>query len=143
MDLNKLYELADSEGIEIDDFPMCAIGAQSQMLLDGSCFIALDSRQFRTQAEENVALGHEVGHCLTGSFYNRYSLFDVRAQYERRANKKAAYLLVPLDALIAALEGPWDSVFDLAEHFGVTEDFMRKTLEIYENDLREMSENVF
>jgi Zn-dependent peptidase ImmA (M78 family) len=142
MELNKLYELADSEGIVIDDFPMGTISAQSQMLLDGSCYIALDSRQFHTQADEKVALGHEVGHCLTGSFYNRYSLFDVRTHYERRANKKAAYMLIPLDELIAALESPWGSVFDLAEHFGVTEDFMRKTLEIYENDLRQMSEHV-
>jgi len=134
-----LYELADSENIKIDDFPMSAISSQSQMTLDGSCHIALDSRQFRTQAEEKVALGHEVGHCLTGSFYNRYSRFDLRVRHERRANKKAAYILIPLDVLITALESPWNSVFDLAEHFGVTENFMRITLEIYENELREIS----
>ena len=45
-------------------------------------------------------------------------------------------MLVPLDELIAAFENPWNSVWDLAEYFGVSEAFMCHVLEIYENELR-------
>ena len=139
MELLELYQFAEKLHIDIDDFQMDRIRSQSQMELDRTCHIALDSRQFHTQAEEKVALAHEVGHCATGSFYNRYSLYDTRARHERRADKKAVYTLIPLDKLIDALEHGETDVFELSEHFGVPEDFMRKALEVYADSLREAS----
>lgn len=136
MKLLELYQLAEEQHIDIDDFPMGNLRSQSQMELDGTCHIALDSRQIRTQAEEKERMGHEFGHCITGSFYNRYSLYDIRERHERRANKKAVYTLIPLDELVDALEHGETNAHELAEHFGVPEDFVRWALEIYEDALR-------
>ena len=128
--------MAQDNNITLDDCQLSHTAAFALRDEDGDCFIAIDSRQMRTQAEQAVILAHELGHCLTGSFYCQHSPFDERARHERRANKKAVYELIPLDKLIAALDNPWNSVYDLSEHFGVTEDFMRTVLDIYDNDLR-------
>ena len=137
INLLELYSLVEEQGIEIDDFRLCSVASISEMESDLTCHIALDSQQLHTTAEEKVALAHEYGHCATGAFYNRYSPFDSRARDERHANKKAVYTLIPLGELIDALHSPWNSVYDLSEHFTVTEDFMRWALEYYEWELRE------
>jgi Zn-dependent peptidase ImmA (M78 family) len=136
MELNYLYDIAEENNIAVCERRLSATKCFSIMDTDGDCAIAIDTEKLCTKAEEKVAIGHDVGHCLTGSFYNRYSPFDERKKYENQANKKAAYMLIPLDELISAFDSPWNSVYDLAEHFGVTEDFMRETLKIYENDIR-------
>ena len=91
---------------------------------------------YKTTAERYVALGHEKAHCDTGTLHSEHTPLITRERCEYRANKKSAYALVPLNELIDALESPWNSVYDLAEHFGVTDKFMRKVLNIYEHDIR-------
>lgn len=136
MEINNLYEMAEELCITVDDIRLASSLSFSHMDHDLDCYIAIDSRRFHTQAEEKVALAHELGHCITGSLYNIYSPCDVRSRHERRANKKAAYMLIPLDELVDAFKSPWNNVYDLSEHFGVTEDFMRETLELYDYELR-------
>lgn len=136
MKLNKLYEMAEEFHIDVHDFQMQCTPSQSQMIEDGSCHIAIDKKQMNTNAQEKVVLSHEIGHCVTGSFYNRYSQHDIKSRHENRANKKAAHLLVPLDKLINAIEEGYDNVWELAEYFEITETFMRKALMIYKDDLR-------
>ena len=135
MELLKLYDIADKEDIEVVDFRLRSASALSEMDTDLSCYIALDKRKLTTTAEEKTALAHELGHCMTGSFYNRYSPFDSRDRHERRANKKAAYIVIPLDELIDACRSPWNRVCDLAEHFEVTEDFMLYAMGLYQDEL--------
>ena len=133
--LNELYQLAEQSDVDIYDFRLDYTKSISLMESCGDCRIAIDSTQIKTSAEEKSILGHELGHCVTGSFYNRYSPLDVRQKHENRANKRAALTLIPIDELMDAMENPWCSLYYLAEHFEVTEEFLQKALELYRHEI--------
>ena len=76
-------------------------------------------------------LSHELGHCVTGSFYNIYAAIDYRRRHENRADKWAISTLIPVDDLDDAVAQGCTEVWELAERFGVTEDFIRKAVCYY------------
>lgn len=76
-------------------------------------------------------LAHEIGHCETLAFYNAYSPLEIRERHESRANRWAVSKLVPVRELTEALKNGINEIWDLAEFFNVTEDFMRKAIEIH------------
>ena len=141
MELEALYQLVEDLDISVCEgsFPY----SKCLAIVDdkGDCAIAIDPSQFDTRKEEKVALAHDLGHCITGSFYTRDTPHDLRVRYENRATKKAVFMLIPFDMLIDAIESPWNSIYDLAEHFGVSEDFMRNAVKIYEPALRKAYQN--
>jgi hypothetical protein len=100
----------------------------SMMDEDGQCYIAIDPRRLRSGADEKTKLGHELGHCATGSFYNRYSPYDLPARHEHRAEKWAILQLVPHEQLEEQLRAGRRTVWELAEWFDVSEDLIRKAL---------------
>ena len=136
MTLDEVYILAEQSGIVVFNEKLPITKCLSVMDFDGNCAVGIDESQFKTQSELKVGLAHDIAHCLTGSFYNRYSPYDVRERHENKANKKATYLLINLNDLIDAFNDPWNSVYDLAERFNVTEPFMRKALSIYEQEIK-------
>jgi len=101
------------------------------MSCTGACYIGMDPFRIETTAQERVHLAHELGHCETGAFYNVYSSLDVREKQETRANVWAVTHLVPADEFMKALYNGIVEVWELAEYFDVTEDFIRKAAEIY------------
>ena len=123
-----MYEYAEQKGIDVDWFSMRRAEALSTELPDGSLCIAIDPWKMDTVAKETVALGHELGHCVTGSFYNRYSSMGIIKQHENRADKWAIKKLVPVDDLDEAVAEGHTEIWDLADYFGVTEDFMKKAV---------------
>ena len=123
-----LYEYAQQHDIPVTWFDFQRAESLSVRLPDGSCAIAIDPWKMSTVAEETVALAHELGHCETGSFYSAESPLSLRSRMENRADKWAIRHLIPADALSRALREGCCEVWDLAERFGVTEDFMRKAL---------------
>ena len=82
-----------------------------------------------TAADETVKLAHEMGHCATGSFYNRWAACDVRQKHENRANRWAYRRLIPPEALEEAFRRGLREPWELAKHFNVTEPFLRDALE--------------
>ena len=123
-----LYEYAEDQGIDVDWFPMEQATSLSLPLPDGSCAIAINPWKMGTLAQETVCLAHELGHCKTGSFYNRYAALDIRQKHENRADKWAIRHLVPEEALDQAVADGYADLPALAERFGVTEQFMRKAV---------------
>lgn len=99
--------------------------------IGGTCAIALDPTKIRSEADEAVKLSHELGHCVYGGFYNKYTPFDVRAQHENKANAWAVHRLIPWAKLKQAVKSGIAEVWELAEHFDVTEDFMRWAIAYY------------
>ncbi len=91
----------------------------------------MDPFQIETAAEERVHLAHELGHCETGSFYNVYSTLDIRGKQERRADGWAISRLMPFYELKNALNAGITEVWELAEYFDVTEDFIHKAVRYY------------
>ena len=114
---------ADRNNIEVfyGFFPACK----------GICctgYIALDWDL--TETEETVCLAHEMGHCMTGSFYSLSAPDLERVRAERRADKWAIKKLVPVRELERALKQGYQ-LYEIAERMGVTEEFLRKAVRYY------------
>ena len=129
--LQEFYHIAKQENIVVDHFALSKREALSIMDLDGECFIAIDPHRISSETDERNKLAHELGHCITGAFYNEYSDFDCRQYHENRADKWAIRKLIPSDKLDAAIADGHTELWDLAEHFDVTVDFMRKAVCYY------------
>lgn len=127
-DLIQLYDYAEEQEIDVDWFPMSRAVSLSMPLPDGHYSIAMDPWKMDTIALETVLLGHELGHCETGSFYNRWAARDLRQRHENHADKWAIARLVPAQELDEAVADGCGDLWSLAERFGVTEDFMRKAV---------------
>ncbi|NLL92295.1 MAG: ImmA/IrrE family metallo-endopeptidase [Ruminococcaceae bacterium] len=126
--MDNLFEVAELNGIEVTYFNTPENGAQSATL-NGNCYIALDYGLMWQRVNERVHLAHELGHCLTGSFYNIFSPFDLRSRHERRADKWAIKKLVPENELKELLS--YMDKWEVAEHFEVTIDFLEKAIAFY------------
>lgn len=123
-----LYSLAEHDGIDVYWFDLETAESLSVMAADGSCAIAMNPWRMSTQADEKVKLAHELGHCETGSFYSRFAALDVRKKHENRADKWAIEQLVPKEKLLEATLRGYKEVWELADYFGVTEEFIRKSI---------------
>lgn len=130
-DILSLYQLAERQDIPVVRYPMPENGSMSIQTADGRCFIGLDGSTTDGGTCERVHLAHELGHCLTGSFYSPHTRVDSRKRHENRADKAAVELLVPVQALDNAVAAGLTELWELAECFGVTEDFMRKAVCYY------------
>ena len=128
--LNTLYAQAEQQNIPVLRFPMPGCESMSIQLPDGSCAIGLDSGP-GTETGERVHLSHELGHCLTGSFYSVYTAVDCRQRHENRADKWAVRKLIPVEQLDDAVAEGCTELWELADRFGVTEDLMRKAVCLY------------
>ena len=131
IDVLNLYDLAAEDGIPVYWFNLEQAESLSFNAPDGTCAIAMDPWHLVSVTEEKVKLAHELGHCETGSFYNRWAMLDVRQKHENRADKWAIRKLVPESDLDRALRDGHTELWDLAEQFGVTEDFMQKAVWYY------------
>jgi len=133
----KLYGIAENKGIEIHSRNMGGfVKSQSQPAPSGAHYVAVDYSRISTRAEENVVLAHEIGHCLTGAFYSRYTHPVIRARQEMRANKAALNMALPLNALMCAIDYGCNNRYEFSEYLGLTEDFVQKALDYYADDLR-------
>lgn len=125
--LQDLYRTADRLGLQVCCFPLHNSPAISSP--DGC--IGLDKEKLPTSAEELACLAHEMGHCVTGGFYTMESSMIQRARCEQRAERWAIRRLVPLPELKRVLKRGITRPDELAEHFCVTEEFLRKSLRYY------------
>ena len=131
IDVLNLYDLAAEDGIPVYWFNLEQAESLYVKAPPGTCAISNYPRHMASVTEEKVKLAHELGHCETGSFYNRWAMLDVRQKHENRADKWAIRKLVPESDLDRALRDGHTELWDLAEQFGVTEDFMQKAVWYY------------
>lgn len=127
-DSSFLYRIADAECIPVIPFQLPETGSLCVQSDSGKCYIGIDSDFLDTESEKKVHLGHELGHCVTGSFYNRYAALDVRQKHENRADKWAIEHLVPKTEFDEAVCAGFNELWSLSEYFDVSEDFMRKAV---------------
>ena len=131
MTLDQLYARAAHDGIEIDDVRMRELRAVS--FPEG--WIAIDSTKYESLTDFKCDLAHEIGHCETGSFYNIYSPYDLKEKCERKANRRAVEILMPINDVRQALHRGIVEPWALAEYFDVTQQFAQMALEIYADKL--------
>ncbi len=135
MDVLELFRIADTEDIPVFYYPLPYTSSCSINSGLGKSAIGIDCSKITTQAEERERLAHELGHCVTGSFYNQHSTADLRSKHERNADKWAITKLMPFDDLICAFKKGFREVWELAEHFDVPDDFVQKALKLYERNI--------
>lgn len=131
MNTRDLYRYAEKKQIEILDYSLPHCGSMSIMGDDGNCCIGIDEGIMDTDAVEKVHLAHELGHCITGSFYSRHTAVDSRQRHENRADKWAVRKLIPVSDLDTAIAEGCCEIWELADRFGVTEEFARKAVCYY------------
>ena len=127
MELHELYDIADENHIDVEYFPL-----QQLISLSTPDAIAINVDKIETESAEKFVLGHELGHCMTGSFYRINSL-ETRDRMETRANRWAIRNLLPWpelqEAIGAGIAEPWE----LAEYFNLPEPFIKDAIEYYIN----------
>ena len=128
METDELYQEAKNSNIPIIVLSIPSTGSMCIQTDSGHCYIGMDYEIFPNEANRRVRLAHELGHCKTGSFYNRHATKDIRQKHENHADKWAIKELIPLEEMDIAIGEGHTELWDLAEYFNVTEDFMRKAV---------------
>jgi len=125
--LYALYQYAEERNITIYRFPMRTVSAAA--FADNT--VIMDVAKIENTADELVRLAHEIGHIETISFYRADAPLITRGKLEARASRWAIRKLLPRENLKAAVKSGLTATYELAEHFGVTEDFIRQAIAYY------------
>ena len=129
-----LYLLAEDNNIPIDEDCPESIISMSVKLKDGSKVICISDKPSNTAHTRLERFAHEMGHCMTDSFYAGYSPFELRAKHERRADEWAVDKLVPFSELCKAIKNGYREPWELAEYFDVSCRFIEKAVMIHEQN---------
>lgn len=121
-----IYQEAEADGVDVHFIKM-----EEQASLSVPGHIAIDLARLPTTAEEATVAAHELGHINTGSFYNIHSVCDNRRKCENRADRAAIQRYIDKEELMQLLKRGITQPWELAEHFGFTEDFMKKAVCFY------------
>lgn len=132
MTLNNLYALAERHNHEVHHLKLHELSSFS-VEDQGKCHIALSTSI--TGNEEKTNLAHELGHCEYGGFYNYHSPYSIRSKAEKKASRWAYMHVTPLTDISEAISKGIQSVWELAEYFDVTEQFMFDALNFYTDQI--------
>lgn len=130
MNIQKLYDIAEKSDIIVNTRDMLPPSIAVDIL--GARAIAL--RKDLTNAEERSFLSHELGHHVKGALYQKETPGFTRGQCEHKANKWAVHKLMPFRSLHTAFLKGYTEVWEIAEYFEVTEEFVIKAIEIYKQE---------
>ena len=122
----EIYREAEEAGIQVHFMrfeEVAAVSAPGHM--------AIDTAKLPTMAEESTAAAHELGHNCTGAYYSADAPAAERRKQENLAERYAIEHYLPREALLEAVRGGMTECWQLAEHFGFTEAFIRKALCLY------------
>ena len=128
--MNKLFQIAQRSSVTVE---YCHIPLNESISVEDAAgdFVLLNYGLISARAKERTHLVHELGHCVTGSFYSRHSGLDVRQKRENRADKWAIEELIGEAALNAAVSEGNTEVWQLADYFNVSEEMMKKAICLY------------
>lgn len=131
LETSALYQYAEQSNATVMRSKLPVNGSLCIDTDEQSYYIGIDETMREGSAEHRTHLGHELGHCATGSFYNRYATCDVRQKHENRADRWMIEHMIPEAELNAAVADGHTEAWDLAELFGVTEEYVRKAVLLY------------
>ena len=124
MTTNELYDYAEANGIGVYDFRL-----DGRKALAVPNAIALDTLRM-TARDEKLILAHEVGHCMTNTFYTEATPGVTRSRCETRATKWAVKHLIEEAKLRAALAQGYQ-LWEIAELFEVDELTIEQAVNLY------------
>jgi Zn-dependent peptidase ImmA (M78 family) len=128
---SELIKLLYNDELEIVELPMST--AIKGLYADN--IIAIN-KNINTTAERICVLAEELGHYFTsvGDILNLK--IESNRKQEIRAKNWAIQKLVPFDELVYAHQQGYVNVYELAEYFDVTEDFMKEAVLFYQRKYR-------
>lgn len=126
--LPELYQQAAGARIHVLHYPLRKTRSLSLRLPTGVCFIAMDESTCDGSTREREHLTHELGHCMTNTFYTQAASQALRQYHEHLADEWAIHRLIPAPALEEALSAGITLLPELAEHFGVSVPFVKKAI---------------
>jgi hypothetical protein len=123
--LEETYDVLYKENIKVDNFEL----KDNAFILnyEGNYYIALNNTLDNTN--KYIVLNEELGHYYTNSLYKVYNNNTWIRKMEYRAKKWQINKLVPLDELV---KHKGKNIYELADIFEVSADFMQKALIYYE-----------
>jgi hypothetical protein len=99
---------------------------------EGDCLVVMDKYKLDSFAEHKSAALHEQGHCETHTFYNEQTSPIMRGKLERRADKYVAEnKITKYDIVKANKREGLVEIWEFAEHFGVTVEYMKRLMWIH------------
>ena len=128
--LEKIYQDFEKEQIQVLPYRFRHL---KSVALEAEKVIGIDPSKIQGKAEEYTILIHEKGHFDSGALYSAASPYALRGQAEYRADRAAILRYIPLEELRECVAGGMVEIWELADHFGVTEDFMRKAVAFYQD----------
>ena len=131
MTIEELFDYSERSGFLYMP-PETAQGLEgvSVQLPSGLCAWTVDERNL-TRPERKRRIGHEIGHCATGSFYTRLSAPTTREKCEETARRWQYRNQVKLEDLYAALRYGCREAWEIAEYLDLPEPMIRKAVEYY------------
>ncbi len=130
MKTERLYNIAENADI----FVYTRRISSPSMAIEVCGIKGIALRKNLTKAEERSYLSHELGHHIKGALYSKETPCFTRGQCEHKADKWAVHKLIPVRSLYASFRKGYVEVWQLAEYFDVTEEFILKTIEIYKQE---------
>ncbi len=129
----KLCEWLHNEGVFIMEAELPLQNKDTKSLSiklndSGTWGIFFDPARLQTTSEAKVAVLHECGHYCTGSTHAVSSPFDLVEKHEYSADKWAVRNGISEEELDVAVAEGYTEIWELAEYFNVTEEFMRKAV---------------
>lgn len=133
MELNDLYDIAERENIKIYDWYIEDANG-IYVNIDKINAIALNYNNLDTCIEEKQVLAEELGHYYMDATYPLYSKDTIlMSKQEYRAKKWSYNTLISFDKLKIALKNGIKNIYDLANYFNVTSDYMQNAINFYIN----------
>lgn len=137
-ELTDIYKWFEKEGIFVFDRQLPFSNEQSKAVTiwlrsEGVTGVFLDRGRIETAADEAVTLLHEGGHCATGTTHTIVSPSDLISKHEYKAEKWAVQDAVSQEELDTARRAGYREIYELADFFNLTEDFMRKVVCWYDH----------
>ena len=137
--LESLYDIADSEGVDILHCTFSKTKKAACMCTGSGKHILLDRAHIETTSEEKVILAEEISHYETNAFYTVRSNVNERAarcnrlRQEAKAQQHSYARIVPPNELAAFLQkNKTASVYDTAEHFEITYECLERAINYYQ-----------
>lgn len=132
MELNKLYDLTEKENIKVYDWHIEDCNG-IYLNYDKINAIALNYDEFGTYIDEKCVLAEELGHYYCDATYSLYSDTTTISKKEFRAKKWSYNILIPFEELKTAVLSGLENIYELAEYFEVTVEYMQNAINFYKN----------
>ncbi len=120
-----LLKEADNAGLLVKEKPL-----QAHDGLISGCRIAI-RKDIPTQVQKATVLAEELGHyhTTTGNILDQTDISN--RKQERHARIWAYDKLIGLSGIISGFEAGCQNRYELAEHLGVTEEFLQEAIDCY------------